>query len=324
MRRTLLALVVPSLLAAQDRGTVLVANQASASATVIHLADGRTTHIPVGTGPHEAAILPDGRRGVVTIYGDRGTVGRALAVIDLPTQRLDRRIDLGQYTRPHGVQPIAGRPDEVAVTSETTRQVVIVNVRTGTVVRAIPTEAPTSHMVALPRMGPQAGRGAWTANVATGTVSEVDLETGAHRRVVPVASATEGIAVTPDGAEVWVGSNDRGTVSVVSAATGAVTDTVSALGMPYRLAISADGRLAVAVDARGDRIVLIDVRSRRVVGEVPGLDAPRGVVITPDGRTALVTSAGTSTVIVVDLPARRELRRLPVESAPDGVAVAVP
>lgn len=48
-------------------GTALVANQGSASATLVEVASGRARTVDVRTGPHEAAISPDGRRGVVSI-----------------------------------------------------------------------------------------------------------------------------------------------------------------------------------------------------------------------------------------------------------------
>src|SRR3954464_4562194 len=51
------------------RGRVLVANQQAASATLINLDGGVATTIPVGTGPHEAAISNDGHTGAISVYG---------------------------------------------------------------------------------------------------------------------------------------------------------------------------------------------------------------------------------------------------------------
>ena len=64
-------------------GFVLVANQQSASASLIDLKDDSARVIPVGNGPHEAVIAPSGRTGVVTIYGLGGAPGNELAVIDI-------------------------------------------------------------------------------------------------------------------------------------------------------------------------------------------------------------------------------------------------
>src|SRR5690606_20269124 len=70
-------------------GTAIIANQGSASATIVDVASRGTKSVDVGTGPHEAVISPDGRRGVVTIYGDR-TPGNRLAIVDLASGSLVR------------------------------------------------------------------------------------------------------------------------------------------------------------------------------------------------------------------------------------------
>src|SRR5262245_57127541 len=62
---------------AAQRGStleVVVANQQSASASLLQ-ADGTMKHVPVGAGPHEAAVSPDGKTAVVTVYGVGGAPG---------------------------------------------------------------------------------------------------------------------------------------------------------------------------------------------------------------------------------------------------------
>src|SRR4029450_12788520 len=112
-------------------------------------------------------------------------------------------ICLGQYTRPHGAMFLPGDETRVVVTSETTQNVVIVNLDAGKVERAIPTNAAGSHMVAVTADGKRA----FTSDVGAGAVSEIDLAAGAFVRVIPVAPQVEGVAVTPDGSAVWAGSN---------------------------------------------------------------------------------------------------------------------
>ena len=106
----------PGALAAQvlDRGHLLVANQEDASASLIDLRTDSMKLIPVGIGPHEAAISPSGRVGVVTIYGQRPP-GNQLAIIDIAAGSVTRTIDLGEYTRPHGVVFIPGDEARVVV-----------------------------------------------------------------------------------------------------------------------------------------------------------------------------------------------------------------
>lgn len=299
-----------------DRGVVLVANQQSADVSIIDLATGTMTRVPVGTGPHEAAISPDGRWGVATIYGTQ-VPGNQLAVLDLATKAVVRTIDLGEYTRPHDVEFIPGTATKVLVTSEATRRVVRVDVATGTIESTIATDAQGSHMVGITADA----RRAFTANIGSGSVTELDLGTGTLVKQIPVAPMTEGIAVTPDGREVWVGSNQLGTVTVVNAASGTVAATLPGFRVPYRLTTSPDGKLVIVCDPEGSRIAIIDRATRTVVGEVAGLGSPRGVMVAADNRTALVTLGTEHAVAVIDLVDRRVIRTIAVGQSPDGVAV---
>lgn len=296
-------------------GYVLVANQQSASATIVDLARGTSVHIAVGDGPHEAIISPDGRTGVVTVYGAR-TPGNRLAIIDLAKATVARHIDLGRFTRPHGARFIAGSNTMLAVTSESTGRVVLVDLEKDSIVADIPTESALSHMVAIP----SAGARAYTANIGSGSVAEVNLATRAFARTLPIAPKTEGIAVRPDGREVWIGSNETGEVSVVDTDRWAVVATVKGFVMPYRLDISPDNRLAVVVDPERDNVGIVDVATRTLLGTIGGLGSPRGVHIGDDNRTAFITSAGRSSVIEVDLVDRVIRGEYPVQGSPDGVA----
>jgi YVTN family beta-propeller protein len=295
-------------------GTALVANQGSASATIVDVAGRGAKNVDVGTGPHEAVISPDGSRGVVTIYGDR-TPGNRLAIIDLVSGSLLRHIDLGEFRRPHGARFIPGSNSMVAVTSEASGRLLLVDIDAGNIVADIPTEGEGSHMVGLTADGTRA----YTATIRSGSISEIDHTTPPFSRQLEVAPQTEGIAVRPVGSEVWVGSNQAGTVSVVDTGSWQVVATLDGFGLPYRLAFSPDGETVVVCDPKLDRIHIVDVIARKVVGEVSGLGTPRGVIVSPDNRTAYVTVADSPAVVAVDLVDRRELMRVPVGQSPDGV-----
>jgi YVTN family beta-propeller protein len=309
-------LSVAALHAADPRaGYVLVANQQSASASLIDLRSDTARTIPVGAGPHEAVIAPIGRIAIVTIYGVSGAPGNQLAVVDVVKGEVTKTISLGEYTRPHGAMFLPGDETRVAVTSETTQNVVIVNLSEGKVERAISTGAAGSHMVAITADG----RRAFTSDIGAGAVSELDLAGKALVRVIPVAPRVEGIAVTPDGSAVWAGSNTNGTVSIIDTKTGAIQQTLTGFTLPYRLAMSADGKIAIVCDPQGDKIHVADVAQRKVIWTLDGIGSPRGVNIAPDGRTAFVTLAADETMAIVDLEARKVTRKIKVEKSPDGV-----
>ena len=310
----IIGLATPAAAQGTRTGNLLVANQEGASASLIDLRTDSMRFIAVGVGPHEAAIAPSGRTGVVTIYGQR-PAGNELAVIDIAAARVTRTISLGQYTRPHGVVFIPGDDTRVVVTSESTGNVVVVNIETGTIESVIPTEAKGSHMAAITADGKRV----FTSNVGSGSVSEIDLVGRRFVRAFAVAPQVEGIAVTPDGRLVFAGSNTDGTVSIIDTGTGTVVTTLRGFTLPYRLAISADGRTALACDPEGNAIHAIDVATRAVTWKLDGLASPRGVSIAPDGRAAFVTLAGDPSVGLVDMTARALVRTIPVGPSPDGV-----
>lgn len=306
----------PEGLAAQvaRSGNLLVANQEDASASLIDLRTDSMRLIPVGIGPHEAAISPSGRVGVVTIYGQR-PAGNELSIIDIATGTVTRTISLGQYTRPHGVVFVAGNEDRVVVTSESTGNIVLVDIAAGTVEGAIPTEAQGSHMAAITADGKRV----FTSNVTSGSVSEMDLPGKKFVRAIPVAPKVEGIAVTPDGKFVLAGSNTDGTVSIIDTGTGTIVSTLRGFKLPYRLAVSADGRTAMVCDPEGGAIAAIDVATRAIAWKLEGLASPRGVSIAPDGKTAFVTLADDPSVGLVDMTTHKLVRTIPVGASPDGV-----
>lgn len=309
----LLALAAPS--ADLTIGHVLVANQQSASASLINLADDTAVVIPVGEGPHEAVIAPSGRIGVVTVYGIAGKPGNQLAVIDIAGGTVTRMVSLGEYTRPHGANFLPGDEDRVAVTSESTRNLLVVNIRTGAVEHVVPTDAAGSHMVSLSADG----KTAVTANITGGSVSLFALGAAPARlKVMPTAPQTEGIAIRPDGREVWAASN-TGHVNVVDVASGSIVAKLEPFGQPYRLAMSADGKTAIICDPKGDGLFVADVATRAVSWSLTGIGSPRGVNISPDGKFAFVTLAADETMGVVDLTARKITRKIKVEKSPDGV-----
>jgi YVTN family beta-propeller protein len=296
-------------------GVLLVANQQAASASIVDLAAGTVTHIPVGPGPHEAAISADGRVGVITVYM-APTAEKQLAVIDMQRRTVTRFVDVAGYRRLHDVAFLPGSSSRVVVTSETQRRVVEVDLEAGTVTGEIDTRAAGSHMLALAADG----RTLFTANLGATTTSQLDLATRSFVRHVEVGPRPEGIAITPDGREAWVGSNDAGTVTVIDPKSGSVLATIPNLGFPYRITMSPSGARAIIPDPPRSRVHVFDVATRRSLGEIAVAGQPTGVRIAPDDRTAFVTLGPEGAVLVVDLVDRRVLARHTVGAAPDGVA----
>lgn len=316
---------------AQNRpsGTLIVSNMNDNTATMVDAGTGRVlATLPTGEGPHEVAASLNGKWAVISNYGVRAKPGNTLTVIDVARRAVVRTIDMHEYQRPHGMRFLPG-DTLIVVTSQTTNGVVLVDFRSGAVVKTFPTNGRASHMLALSAKGDRLT----TGNISDATMSVLSLAAGGVTETFPVARQPEGIAITPDGNSAWVGSNRDSVVLVVDTRTGAVADTLHGFGLPYRLTISANGQRAVITDPVNANIRIFDVATRRerfkidvprdslvATAEVPGSPSPEGVTMSPDSRWAFVTLQGRNRVVTIDLEKGTIVGWAPTGVWSDGIA----
>lgn len=296
-------------------GTLVVTNKTPSTATIIDVGSGRTlATLPTGNGPHEVVLSSDGQLAVVSDYS--GQPGRTLTVIDVPALRVVRTIDLGQYNRPHGIVFLPG-DSVVVVTSEASGYVVLVNVVAGTISKAIPTEGRGSHMVGVTA---DASR-AYTGNMQSNTVSQIDLRAGSVLKTWPVPNTPEAINVTPDGKEVWVGSNATAKVSVIDPSSGTVTTVAEGLKWPYRVLFTPDMKTVMLPDLGGEELRFLDRASKHELSRIafPG-GGPQGITITPDGRFVFQSLSKQARVAVIDMNTRAVVAQIAAGDTPDGIA----
>lgn len=310
-------------------GTIVVSNMNDNTATVIDASSCRVlATLPTGEGPHEVATSHDGLWAMVSNYGVRGKPGNTLTVIDLSTIRVARTIDLGEYRRPHGMVFLPG-DTLLAVTSEVSQAVLVLDLRTDRVVRTLATHGRASHMLAMPRSGSPL----FTTNIADGTISRLDPAAPDAPVVIAAARQDEGLAVAPDGGAVWVGSNRDSIVVIVNTTTRLAADTLRGFGMPYRLAITPDGALAVITDPVRSEIRIFDARSRQLrhvvsvpsdsllsTAEIPGSASPEGVAVSRNSRWAFVTLQGRNRAVTIDLEHGIIMAYVPTGTWSDGIA----
>lgn len=305
---------------APDPGVLVVLHQAGASAWLLDAETGTVVaRLPTGVGPHEVAVSPDGRRAVVTDYGDRQTVGASLTVLDLSARAVERTVPLGDYERPHGVAFLPG--GRVAVTAERDSALVVVDLDAGAIVSVATTGQQLSHLLALS----SDGRTAYTGNILSGTVSRVDLTGSQPPAVAHVGPIAEAVALRPDGLEVWAASQETGRVVAFDAATLDEVGAATVAGRPYRIAFTPDGARAL-VTTSADVLHVLDAHTRQPAGTV-SFDAgsgPAGIAVAPDGRRAYVTLTALDRVAVVDLDALAVVGLFETGPVPDGIAFVAP
>lgn len=292
----------------------------------------RLATVATGFAPHEISVSPDGKQAVVSNYGTRDQPGTTVSIIDLEQPRELRRIDLAPHSRPHGVAWYAS--NRVAVTTEGSRSLLVVDPVAGRVLEAIATGQETSHMVAV---SPDGGR-AYVTNLGSGSTTAIDLV--ANRKIVDVATGagSEALALSPDGRALWVAARAEGRVAIMDTATLRVTDTVPLPGMPIRIVFAPDGQTALVSCAQSSDIVAVDVAGRMERGRrkiavapapgatqrlfaqlAPGSALPVGVLLSGDGTSAYVAATMGDSVVQFDRKTLAVVRTIPVAGEPDGL-----
>jgi len=313
-------------------GTLLVLNKAQSDVSLIDLEQGKeVARVATGTGPHEVAVSSDGRLAVVADYGD-ATPGSTLTVIDVAAAKVVMKIDLAPHRRPHGIA-FLGEEMRVAVTSETSKALLIVDLPSGKVEQALATGQELSHMVAL---APD-GKVAAVANIGSGSITFLDLAGGTALGVVKTGAGSEGIDIAPDGKTAWVTNRAADSVSVVDVARREVLATLPCASFPIRVKVTPDSRRALVSDAKSGDIAVFDVAERKEIARFKtGLEpaaadrstlgddfsrsaAPIGILIHPDGRHAYVAHANVDAVAILDLEKLAPAGSLPTGKGPDGL-----
>lgn len=311
--------------------TLVVANKAEASASLINLEDGKViATLPTGNAPHEVGISPNGQLALVTNYGNRGNAGRSLTLIDIPTASVVKTIDLGEYLSPHGVEWLDD--SRAAVTVEGSQALIVIDVTTGEVQQAIGTDQQISHMVAL---DPGRQR-AYTTNMGSNSVTIIDLETGKRLKNIPTGKGAEGIAVTAADGHIWVTNRAEDTISVLDADALATVKHISSEGFPIRATATPGGQVLVT-RARAGELVIYDSTSfdeiRTVAFDIDSMDTderlfgdrfgdssvPIGVVVDDKGEHAYVAHANADVITEIDLATGEVVRMLRAGKEPDGM-----
>lgn len=328
-----LILVLASVVSAKDSGTLLVLNKSDNTVSLIDLGTRKTiATVPTGIAPHEVAVSPDGKTAVVANYGAQ-TPGNSLTVIDLPGKMATRTIDLGEYRRPHGIVWLKG--NQVAVTAEGNKTLLVVDVNSGKVRNAVVTDQNVSHMVVV---SAKHGR-AFVANIGSGSVTVIDLKANKRITDIQTGAGAEGIDISPNEKEVWVTNRAANTVSVIDTNSLKVTATLSSKDFPIRAKFTPGGRFVLVSNARSGDVAIFDAGTKaevkRVSMQVKANEAsttggrlfnqfgqspvPVGILVAPGLAYAFVANTNADIVTMIDLKSWQIVDRLTAGKEPDGL-----
>lgn len=294
---------------------LVIVNKSASSLSVIDPVSRRAVAtVPTGFAPHEVAVSADGRHAFVTDYGTGDRPGSTVTIVDLATASAVGSIDLGAHTRPHGIATAGD--GTVWVTTEGSRHVLQLDPAARRVLRAVRTGEQVTHQVVVVD---EAAR-VYTANIGSGTVTAVDVGSGAVVAQISTGAGAEGIAVSPDGAKVYVANREAGTLSEVDVATNRVVRSLPVGDFPIRVKVRPDGREALVSNARGNEVVAVDLGRWAVDRRLAVGAMPVGILITPDNRTAYVANTQDDKISIIDLVRWQLDGEIVAGDEPDGMA----
>ena len=308
--------------AVEDSGKLVVLNKSGYTAMIIDMATKEVlAELETGIAPHEAEISPDGVYAVASDYGEYdGPPGHTLTVINLLNNEVDRVIDLGEFTRPHGLAWFDDG-EHLAVTAEGQQSLIVLHMPTDEIVKVIPTNQERSHIVQLS----SDNKTAFVANIDYGTMSVIDLEAEEVIALVETGEGAEGIAISPDETELWITNRYEDTVSIINLDNYEVLETINAGAFPIRANFTPDGNHVLVANMQDGDVSVFDVSTRTEVKRIDlepdsELNAmPVGMLPIP-GNRILVAGTRTDRLYVIDLGNFEIIDHIPTGEEPDGMA----
>ena len=312
--------------AAEDlsRGLLLVANKGEHTLGLIDQVAGKmiATVPEDGVTGHEVVASADGKFAYVPIYGSAGvgkpgTDGQLIRVIDLEKRAVVGTVDLEKGLRPH-CAVIGPKNGLLYVTTEIENTVTVIDPQTLKVVGKIPTGQAESHMLAIT----SDGKRGYTANVAPGTVSVLDLAAKKVLAVIPVCKNTQRISLSVDDRWVFTADQTQPRLAVIDTQTNGVRQWIEMPGIGYGSAPTPDGRWLVIALFRTNQVAVIDLTTMKVAHTLDVPKAPQEVLVRPDGAEAYVSCDASRQVAVIDTKMWTVKKLIAAGAGADGLAWA--
>jgi YVTN family beta-propeller protein len=305
-------------------GLLLVANKGDGTLSLVDSVTEKQVAVVKEDGitGHEVAVSPDGKRAFVPIYssagvGQKGTDGQLIRVIDLGTRSIVATIDFGKGMRPH--RPVFGPKDGLLyVTTELNQSVSIIDPATLAIIGSIPTGEAESHMLAISGDG----RRGYTANVRSGTVSVLDLQSRTLVATVPVAPRVQRISISADGKWAFTADETAARIAVIDTSTNSVSASIPLPGVAFGTTPTPDGKWLLITLPALRMVAVADLSTMRVVKTLEVPKAPQEILVRPDGAVAYVSCDAAAQVAVIDLAHWKVENLISVGPVDDGLAWA--
>ncbi len=319
---------------APEAGFVYTADEKSKSVSVIDLASGQVTAVPIHITPHNLQVSMDGRwllvvgmpAGMKMSEDQAGPEKRTpeamprgrLLIFDAATMNADGAADIEVGREPAHVI-IDAQGTLAYVTNAQDNSLSIVDV----VKRKLVGEIKSGKSPHGLRMSPD-GREIYVANTGDDSVSVIDVAGAREVARIPVGKAPAQVGFTPDGRRVYVSSTTENIVVVIDTAQRTRIADIPVGRKPIQVFATPDGRY-VYVGNEGtnenpdNRASVIETATNQVIATVETGTGAHGVVVSDDGRRAFVANTIDGTVSVIDTANQKVTRNIKVGEGSGGI-----
>ena len=306
------------------KGLLLVCNKGAHTLSLINPETGeQLAAVPEdGVTGHEVVASTDGRLAFVPIYGNSGvghagTDGQLIRVIDLEKRAIIATVDFGKGVRPH-CAVMGPKNGPLYVTTELSNSIAVIDPKTFKILGSIPTSQIESHMLAIT----SDGHYGYTANVAPGTVSVLDLKASKTSKVIPVSKVTQRISISPDDRWVFTADQTKPQLAVIDTRKNEISNWIELPGVAYGTAPTPDGRWLIVALPGIQKVALVDIAAMKVSQLVDVPKSPQEVLVRPDGKVAYVSCDASEQVAAIDLPTFKVEKLITAGKGADGLAWA--
>lgn len=313
----------------KTEGILYVVNKGSKSITIFDLFEGnQIKELAIEIEPHDATIVTNTDRIIVTNYGSPDIAGKSITVIDAATNTIEKTISLGESLRPHGIITMP-ELNKVGVVTDIGNHLSVVNVETGIVEKQIATMQDFSHLLVHQPVKPLI----YITNINSYSVSVINLEQDKVVQIIPCSKRAEGLDIRPDGSEIGVTNIEENFISVINTETYETTDLIDTGKQPLRLKFSNDGKQCLISNASEGTIGVYDSETKKQITSItiPGKKnifknviyrspRPVGILMHPNGNYAFVSNYTAGRVEVIDMISFTIISSVKVGQMPDGLA----
>ena len=312
----------------KTEGILYVVNKGSKSITIFDLFEGKQIkELSIELEPHEATIVSNPDRIIVTNYGSPDTAGKSITVINAATNTIEKTIALGESLRPHGIITMS-QPNQVGVVTDIGNHLSVINIETGVVEKQIATAQDFSHLLVHHPVKPLI----YVTNINSGSVTVIDIALDSVVKIIPCSKRAEGIDIAPDGSEIWVTNIEENFISVINTETYETTYRIDTGKKPLRLKFSIDGKQCLVSNASDGTVGVYDSETKKQITSIliPGKKnilekviyrTPRPVCILmhPNGNYAFISNYTAGRVEVIDMNNFAIVSSIQVGDMPDGL-----